>query len=507
MKSTILVKSSKGNRYFFDKKKKKTILCHPLLYYLLSLAAGGKDVKEWLDQLPEKHIHIDDIGVFSRNEIDYYYKKYLILKTNGHFVDIDQEKLLSRRLTAADVKDSFANSNLVTFEVTDGCSLKCTYCGYGKFYDNYDKRENKSMDVTVGQRFLSYLQELWNSPRNHSHNQNIYIGFYGGEPLLNFSFIDKLTAFAKDLKLLHNHFSFSLTTNGLLLEKYMDFLADNEFNLLISLDGNERNSKYRVFPNGKPAFPVILKNIELLRKRYPEYFKNKVNFNAVLTNKNSITEIFHFFERNFGKTPQVSPLNTSGINTDQKDSFWETYANISESLYNSEDYSMLEKEMFIKLPNIQGVSSFLHANNDFSFNNYNELLYPFAEKAKFPTGTCIPFSKKIFVTVNGKILACERIGHRFVLGYVNHQDVTIDYIKIAKNYNGWYDKIRKKCHACFNADACIQCIFNLDITGKNPACKGFLNYNDYSRYLSSQIDFIESKPSIYPKIFKKVILN
>jgi sulfatase maturation enzyme AslB (radical SAM superfamily) len=59
--------------------------------------------------------------------------------------------------------------------------------------------------------------------------------------------------------------SFAITTNGLLMEKYMNFLVENDFNLLISLDGNAKNNRYRVFKNGKPAFKKILENIRALQ--------------------------------------------------------------------------------------------------------------------------------------------------------------------------------------------------------------------------------------------------
>ena len=52
--------------------------------------------------------------------------------------------------------------------------------------------------------------------------------------------------------------------------------------------------------------------------------------------------------------------------------------------------------------------------------DYNELLYKEMTKEEefLPTGTCIPFSRKLFVTVNGKILPCERIGHNNFLGSI-----------------------------------------------------------------------------------------
>ena len=46
MKSHLLFKSRRGNRYVFDKKKKRTGLCHPILYYLLTLEDKGESPKE-----------------------------------------------------------------------------------------------------------------------------------------------------------------------------------------------------------------------------------------------------------------------------------------------------------------------------------------------------------------------------------------------------------------------------------------------------------------------------
>jgi uncharacterized protein len=148
---------------------------------------------------------------------------------------------------------------------------------------------------------------------NRSHDQNIYISAYGGEPMLNFEFIRELVQFVKELELLHNRVTFSMTTNGLLLEKHMDFLVENDFNLLISLDGGESNNGYRVFKDGKPAYRTILENVESLKIKYPGYFARKVNFNAVIHKKNSVAEVFNYFKRQFGKIPSVSALNTFGV--------------------------------------------------------------------------------------------------------------------------------------------------------------------------------------------------
>jgi uncharacterized protein len=506
MKSCIPIQSRKKNRYFFDRRQKKTILCHPLLYYFLGLKNQDIEPGNRIEQLKVDPVSIDGLGPFSTEEIDYYYKKYLFLGKNGHFQNFELEVPGSEKLTADEVKKALANTTQILFESTENCGLNCAYCGYGEFYNDYDKRENLKMDTAIAKKMLDFLVELWNSPLNLSHGKTIYIGIYGGEPLTNIRLIKSIISYTSELKLIHNRFAFTITTNGVLLDKYMDFLVKHDFSLLISLDGNEKNNAYRVFKNGEPAYPTIMKNVKILQAKYPGYFQSKVNFNAVLHNKNSVSEIFHFFKEHFNKIPRIGTLNTSGINSDRKEIFWKTYANIEESLYNSEDYSMIEKEMFVKLPTLLNLAIFLHQNNDFSFGNYNELLFQKVKRVKFPTGTCIPFSQKIFVTAAGKILACERIGQQFVLGNVGQNSVTLDYEKIAGNYNEWFGKLEKQCETCYNSEHCIQCIFNLDISSINPICGGFMTYINYTRFLASYLDYLENHPEVYAKIFKEVVI-
>lgn len=506
MKQSVLFKSKKGNRYIFDRKKKKTILCHPALYFLSELEDSGKNLKKWINEL-EGAIAIDGAGAISKDEIEYYYKKYQILKVNGHFEFSGQEKRLSLRLTPDNIKELLANISQVTFETTEKCNLQCLYCGYGKLYVHHEKRSEKSMVLSTAKKIITYLQERWNSPLNRSHDQNIYIGFYGGEPLLNFQLIKGVVSIMKNVGLHHNRVTFAITTNGVLLDKYMDFLVENEFNLLISLDGDKSNNDYRKFKGGKSAFSKIQKNIEALQLKYPDYFLKKVNFNAVIHNKNSVSEVYNFIKQNFGKIPQVAAINAFGIREDQKEQFWKTYSNVEESLYNCEDYSSIQRDMFIKLPNIQSISNFLHTNTDCSFQDYNDMLYSPVGKARFPTGTCLPFSKKIFVTANGKILPCEKIDHKYALGIVDENGVNIDYEDISNKYNQWYEKIASKCYGCYQSEDCVQCIFYLDLSSDPSICNGFMNHEDYRKYVSSQVDFLETASSIYYRILKEVMIK
>jgi sulfatase maturation enzyme AslB (radical SAM superfamily) len=55
-----------------------------------------------------------------------------------------------------DVKIKLANLRQLLFEVTDGCNLKCYYCGYGELYNNYDKRLSKKLSYEKVKTVIDY---------------------------------------------------------------------------------------------------------------------------------------------------------------------------------------------------------------------------------------------------------------------------------------------------------------------------------------------------------------
>jgi uncharacterized protein len=508
LKTFILTKSDRGNRYVYDRKKNSNLLCNPVLHHILQLVQEGTDIRKWIDNLESDPVEIENCGVVAKGDLEYYYKKYLFLKKKEFFIEPEIESFPQDPIKPEFVEYSLANSRQVTFEVTERCSLNCKYCGYGHFYNIYDKRKGTDMDIDVAIQFLTYLVKYWNSPLNVSHGKTVFISFYGGEPLENIKFIKEIVRFAKNLRLLHNQVRFSMTTNALLLEKYMDIMVDNNFNLLISLDGNKKNNSYRIYKNGKPVFDDILRNINALRDNYPDYFRDKVNFNAVLHDMNSVSEIHDFFKENFDKIPRIGQLKNIGIKNARQSDFWKMYSSINESLYNNAKKSTnVKNEMFIELPDIKNLSIFLLKHSGFVYEDYRHLLSPVGSQKQSPTGTCNPFSRRIFVTANGKLLPCETIAHQFYLGKVKKDNVELDFIDVAQKYNTYFKKMLDQCNRCYYKEACGSCIFNLMFVDNNPVCDDRMDHSRFSRYLSAHISQFEKEPKLYSKIMEEVTLD
>ena len=415
-------------------------------------------------------------------------------------------KKIKKYIEAKDIEFFLANIPQITFEVTDACNLKCTYCGYGEFYSDHDNRENIMLPEEKAFKLLNYLNMLWDSPKNMSYKKNIFISFYGGEPLLNMNFIQKVVDYIENLNCSTRTFTFSMTTNAILLNKHIDYLVKHSFHTLISLDGNEKNTEYRVDKKGLPAYNNIIKNIDFVKEKHPEYFQRFVNFNAVLHNKNSVDDIYLFFKEKYHKIPRIGELNNIAIREDKKTEFEKMYFNASQSLFQSEHYPKIIKDMRFQLGTYQSVNTYLMKYSNFVYQDYNELLFGKPNlKNLAPTGTCMPFSKKIFVTANGKLLPCERIGQQFALGIITENKLILDFEAIARKYNSYYEKIDKQCKSCYNKKICTQCMFNIEDLENEPVCYGHMDSMDFKKYQNDQIMFLANNPDEYVNLMENTI--
>lgn len=133
--------------------------------------------------------------------------------------------------------------------------------------------------------------------------------------------IEKIINYLNAVKIKGITFVYNLTTNAILLPKYMNYLVENDVHLLISIDGSKQNNIYRVKKEGKESFDIVFANIKKLKDNHPNYFDSNVNFNSVLHDKNSVDQIYSYIKTNFDKTPYISELNRNGIAEDKKEEF------------------------------------------------------------------------------------------------------------------------------------------------------------------------------------------
>ena len=410
-------------------------------------------------------------------------------------------------LSAGMVEKKLENLNQLTFEVTDACNLNCKYCGYGEYYDGYDKREDKFLSMDLAITVLEYMTEKWNSRYASSYQKDTYISFYGGEPLLNMKFIKEAVAWINNTKIPNCHFVYTMTTNAILLNKYIDFLADHDFKILVSLDGDRDSNSYRVDKQGKNSFDRIMENLTYVKEKYPDFFSKNITFNSVLHDRSSHDRIVRFFKETFDKLPTIAEINPMNIKSDRIQEFSKVFKSRIESISQSTSKKNLQQELFMDYPPINGLCTYIHWHSGNVFKTYNDLLTSEQNRQWIPTGTCLPFEKKMFVTVNGKILPCERISHEYALGKIEDNKVLLDFEEIAKKYNEWYEQYIPQCTICYADHTCKQCMFynpHLNDTGK---CPNIMNSDEFERYKENHYAFLAENPHLYREIMEKVIIH
>ncbi|MBR8702998.1 Anaerobic sulfatase-maturating enzyme [Porphyromonas levii] len=406
------------------------------------------------------------------------------------------------RFTEDDIKSFFVNTPQITFEVTETCNLNCTYCGYGKYYLADRTNSKKSLSQEKAITFLNEYIELLSSHYNKYYNRELTIGFYGGEPLVNFELIKNIVNHIEDSKVPHRIVKYNMTTNGVLLDKYIRFLVEKEFRILISLDGDEKGNSYRIDHNGRPSFKKVIENVMRIKAEYPKYFHDNVQFNAVIHNLNSTTRTKSFIEETFNKTPTMAELNQSGINPKYYNEFQKMYR----SIYEETTSDSIDSKAIVKPkatdPMFNELVMYLKLNSPFSYNTYLELLFGKSiSSKKTPSGTCLPFSKKVFITANGDIMACEKISFENKLGVIAHDKVQLDYQSIAERYNRLFEDLEKQCKLCSEKESCSQCAFFIP---KGARCPAFSSKEIESHQKSKKIKILSDYPEIYSDIMTNI---
>jgi len=499
MKSTVFFQTDCA-LYMYDSHMQNYTIAHPLIlhYHLM-------DQKE---KLPSNFSLMNENNLpkdFNQQDLEYYFDKYFYFKKSGYFVE--EERTICRKFSYQNIESAFYNVDHVVFEITDACNLKCIYCGYGDMYYDHDARNDQYMKFDTIKCVLDKLCKFWKSDLNLSSQKNIVIGFYGGEPLLNFQLIKDTIEYINKLNAPNIRFKYNMTTNGTLLYKYIDYLVKNDFKILISLDGTEYNHSYRVFHDGKNSHSKILSNIKRIMNEYPQFYSENINYNAVLHNRNSVESINDFVQTELGKIPRINSLNDSGIKEENKKEFVKLYNTYFESINMSEKKDVLINDRFIDDTNVYGLSLFLSWFNNNQYSNYISFFNKLSLHLLVSTGTCMPFERKMYITVNNKILACEKISQEYVLGKIENNNVIIDFEQIENIYNNNFEKIYRSCKKCYNAGKCSQCIFQFNKIDEQTECHGFQNMSQFSEMLGRRISFLEKHPTLFIKIINEIFIQ
>ena len=181
---------------------------------------------------------------------------------------------------------------------------------------------------------------------------------------------------------------------------------------------------------------------------------------------------------------------------------------MSESIQKATNCEALKKELFIKGPETSMLLNYIHYQTGNVFNNYNELLLGRVGLPFPPSGTCPPFAKKMFVTVKGRILQCEKINHEFALGQITDEKVELDLEQAAQQHNEYIFRYVNQCKTCAVKHTCAQCVYQIDdIHDKTSKCHSYWSAKQLEKQKEYSMGYLDQHPELYNKILKNVVIR
>jgi uncharacterized protein len=152
-----------------------------------------------------------------------------------------------------------------TLCVTLRCNLACAYCYVGK--------NHATMSLATSRRALDFIF------RHAPPNSSIEIGFFGGEPLLEFPLVQNIT----DLVETHPSYdparvSLTVTTNGTIFsDAIATFLKAHAFKVCMSCDGPPHvQNLFRRTSEGKETAPMVERTLMLAQQALSPVLVNAV---------------------------------------------------------------------------------------------------------------------------------------------------------------------------------------------------------------------------------------
>lgn len=328
------------------------------------------------------------------------------------------------------------------FEVSANCNLRCSYCVYNGNYINQRQLTPRNMTFETARKGIDYI---YSQVKDRTFKE-FSIGFYGGEPLLNPGVIQEIIDYSRSCFQgweLH----FNMTSNLTLLnENILDMLLKNNISVLVSLDGGKDNhDAKRRGADGRGTFDSVMKNLEKIKTRDPDYFQRKIGFSAVYSMDLPLENVYRFFTSNeeLGK----SRMRFNTVNT-YNTTYYDTYP------YEKERFQKNFKQMFSQLLDnvregreLSGMETYLYT----AFMETGSFLK--VRRYSVLGGSCM-FDDRLYLDSSGHFHICEKMNHTFPIGDV---DSGFDFERMESIVNEFSSVVKKNCLDCSIRFLCKRC--------------------------------------------------
>lgn len=353
-------------------------------------------------------------------------------------------------------------AQMITLEATHACNLRCKYCIFSGGYEFARPHGTQHMSFDTAKAAVDFYLA------SRKQTDEISIGFYGGEPLLNFKVIQQCCHYAREAERKsgkNRRLRFSITTNGTLLDdEKISWLIDQEFAITVSCDGPAHiHDEHRIFPTGKGTFDKVFQSLQNIYHKNPLYYDSHVLINCVLCPCSNLMDIRDFFEEHDHLF--ANKLNISMVSEGNPLFFAQHPAYAARD----EDLQSLHQEYMDAHIRDGNPRDLLHNSFARQLFEHDYLMFyrrPVFDRAIDPldrVNTCFPGERKLFVDVGGGLHVCERVTHNFPIGDVwNGYDIDL----MENMFNDFVVTMNSEtCRNCWAVQMCPKC-FTVGKDGK-----------------------------------------
>ncbi len=334
-------------------------------------------------------------------------------------------------------------SNIV-IQLTKSCNLRCTYCSFTQNDGTGRLHENERVEMSTVRSVLDYV---------HSHSidsNSMIVGFYGGEPFLNYQTMIEAIKYAESL-FEGKDLLFSVTTNATLLsDDVLMFMEKHNISLTISLDGSKQiHDKNRVYTDGGGSFEQVKNVINNILHNYSDLTR-RTAINMVIDPEISISE----YQKIYEEIPGIVKMKIIS-------SFVSDIGLKEKHFFSAKTLSEYEYEMFVERLHIVNEKAIRFSHNKRILETMirqklNHIKQHSISKASYPSGPCIPGYLKLFSDVHGNFYPCEKVSEIVPEYIIGNCKLGISLEKVQHLLQ--ISKITKKeCEHCWCFNLCQSC--------------------------------------------------
>ncbi len=235
---------------------------------------------------------------YTKDDIDKANNELNLLKEKGQLFTPENATAINKAEQAQPVLKAMC------LHMAHACNLECRYCFAkgGKFGGKWEL-----MPLEVAKKAIEMLCLSSGSRRN------LEVDFFGGEPLINFDVIKQTVSYARKIEKKYNkNFRFTVTTNGVLLDKeVINYINKEMDNVVISLDGRaEVNDANRKTLSGSGCYDLVMPKFKkLVKTRGTKSYYIRGTF--TVDNLDFDKDVFHLFEEGFNNI-SIEPVSGEG---------------------------------------------------------------------------------------------------------------------------------------------------------------------------------------------------